>query len=105
VNAAEKRLRELARQLQQNVRPAAQPLSGVCTASHAELVVATRNFAAGSVLGRGCFGPVYRGEWGGQAVAIKRLDQASPPLRSLPATSQPEIFSASNQICFSAKRL
>ena len=84
---AEARVLELARELeraQQNarllgVRPVAQALSGgVSTASHAELAAATHNFAVGSILGRGGFGAVYRGEWGGQAVAIKRLDQASP---------------------------
>jgi hypothetical protein len=92
--AAEERSRQLALQLEQahqeleraqqgeripDVRPVAQALSGgICTASFAELAAATRDFAAGSILGRGGFGPVYRGEWGGQAVAIKRLDQASP---------------------------
>ncbi len=78
--------KEMALQLQRaqpdahipDVRSVAQALSGgVCTASHAELAAATRNFAAGSILGRGGFGPVYRGNWGGQAVAIKRLDPAS----------------------------
>jgi sulfur transfer complex TusBCD TusB component (DsrH family) len=63
----------------------AQALSGgVCTASHAELAAATSNFAVSSILGRGGFGPVYRGKWRGRAVAIKRLDQASPPASSLP---------------------
>jgi hypothetical protein len=81
VDTAEERVRELA--LQQDARilhvhPVAQALSGgVCTASYAELAAATRNFAVGNILGRGGFGPVYLGEWGGQAVAIKRLDQAS----------------------------
>jgi hypothetical protein len=88
VDAAEERARGLALQLERaqedsralDVRPVAQALSGgVCTASHAELAAATRGFAAGSILGRGGFGPVYRGDLGGQAVAIKRLDQASPP--------------------------
>ncbi len=88
-DAAEERARALARQLERaqqggripDVRPVAQALSGgFCTASYAELADATRDFAAGSILGRGGFGPVYRGEWGGQAVAIKRLDQVSPPL-------------------------
>jgi hypothetical protein len=50
---------------------------GVSTASLAELEAATRGFAADGVLGRGGFGPVYRGEWGGQAVAVKRLDPDS----------------------------
>jgi hypothetical protein len=86
-DAAEERARELALQLERahldsrilDVRPVAQALSGgVCTASYAELAAATRGFAAGSILGRGGFGPVYRGELGGQAVAIKQLDQASP---------------------------
>ena len=88
-DAAEERVREVARQLDRgrhdapsmDVRPVAHALTGgVCTASYGELADATRNFAAGSILGRGGFGPVYRGEWGGQAVAIKRLDQASPSL-------------------------
>jgi hypothetical protein len=92
-DAAEERARELAWQLDRapqggripDVRPVAQALSGgICTASFAELAAATRDFAAGSILGRGGFGPVYRGDLGGQAVAIKRLDQASPPLGSLP---------------------
>ncbi len=52
---------------------------GVRTASYAELAVATRNFAAERILGRGGYGPVYRGEWGGQEVAIKLLDPVSPP--------------------------
>ncbi len=91
-DAAEERARGLAEQLDSlleraqqdaralDVRPVAQALSGgVCTASHAELAAATRGFAAGSILGRGGFGPVYRGDLGGQAVAIKRLDQARPP--------------------------
>ena len=90
---AEERARGLAQQLDSlleraqqdaralDVRPVAQALSGgVCTASHAELAAATRGFAAGSILGRGGFGPVYRGDLGGLAVAIKRLDQASLPL-------------------------
>jgi hypothetical protein len=85
-DAAEERARGLAIQLERtqqdmralDVRPIAQALSGgVCTASHAELAAATRGFAAGSILGRWGFGPVYRGDLGGQAVAIKRLDQAS----------------------------
>ncbi len=48
------------------------------TASFTELAAATGGFAAASVVGRGGFGPVYRGEWNGQAVAVKRLDQARP---------------------------
>ncbi len=91
VEAAEERVRELESWLvraQQDARiipdvhPVAQALSGrVSTTSHAELATATHNFAAGSILGLcGGFGPVFRGEWGGQAVAIKRLDQASLPL-------------------------
>lgn len=56
-----------------------QALSGeTSTASYSELAAATRGFAASSILGRGGFGPVYRGEWGGLAVAIKRLDPVSP---------------------------
>ena len=107
--AAEERSRQLALQLEQaqqeleraqqgeripDVRPVAQALSGgICTASFAELAAATRDFAAGSILGRGGFGPVYRGEWGGQAVAIKRLDQASPsPLyRVVPDSDQGDL--------------
>ncbi len=59
-----------------DARSLSQALSGdTSTASFAELVAATRGFAASNILGRGGFGPVYRGEWGGQAVAIKRLDQ------------------------------
>jgi hypothetical protein len=86
-DTATERARELARQLERaqqdtrtpDVRPVVQALSGgVCTASYAELAAATGDFAADSILGRGGFGPVYRGELGGQAVAIKRLDQASP---------------------------
>ena len=89
VEAAEERAQELESWLvraQQDARipdvhPVAQALlGGISTASHTELATATHNFAAGSILGRGGFGPVYRGEWGGQAVAIKRLDQASLPL-------------------------
>ncbi len=63
------------------MRPVAQALAGeICTASFVELAAATDNFAAVRILGRGGFGPVYRGELGGQAVAIKQLDQASQPL-------------------------
>ena len=70
-----------------DVRPVAHALSGgVCTASHAELAAATRGFTAGSILGRGGFGPVYRGDLGGQAVAIKRLDQARAPLAAAQRT-------------------
>lgn len=64
-----------------DARSLSQALSGeTSTASHAELAAATGGFAASSILGRGGFGPVYRGEWGGQAVAVKRLDQVCPPL-------------------------
>jgi hypothetical protein len=49
------------------------------TASFAELAAATGGFAASRILGRGGFGPVYRGEWAGQAVAIKRLDHVRTP--------------------------
>ena len=63
-----------------DARSLSQALSGeTSTASFAELAAATRGFAASSILGRGGFGPVYRGEWGGQAVAIKRLDPVRPP--------------------------
>ncbi len=88
-DAAEVRALELGRKLaraQQDtrtleVRPVAQALAGgVCTSSFAELAAATGNFAAGRILGRGGFGPVYCGELGGQAVAIKQMDQASSPL-------------------------
>ncbi len=92
--AEEERGQELARQLERaqldarvpgnrrGLSHVVQALSGgVCTASYAELAAVTRDFAADSVLGRGGYGPVYRGEWGGQAVAIKRMDQASPPPR------------------------
>ena len=87
--AAEERVQELVLQLERaqagalalDVRPVAQALSGgVSTASHAELAAATGGFAAGRILGRGGFGPVYRGERGGQQVAIKRLDQVGKPL-------------------------
>jgi hypothetical protein len=89
--AADGRVQELALQLERaqlgaralDVRHVAQALSGgVSTASHAELAVATGGFAAGHILGRGGFGPVYRGERGGLQVAIKRLDQVSAPPRS-----------------------
>ena len=33
--------------------------------------------ASAHILGRGGFGPVYRGEWQGRAVAVKRLDADS----------------------------
>ncbi len=60
-----------------DLRGVSQAFSGeVSTASYSELAAATRNFAVANILGRGGFGPVYRGEWSGQAVAIKRLDQA-----------------------------
>ncbi len=45
------------------------------TASYAELAAAMGGFAASSILGRRGLGPVYCGEWSGQAVAIKLLDQ------------------------------
>jgi hypothetical protein len=106
-DAAEERARELARQLERaqqggripDVRPVAQALSGgVCTASYAELAAATRDFAAGSILGRGGFGPVYRGEWDGRAVAIKRLDQASPrpPPRAFHGLENPSLQDCSS---------
>ncbi len=85
--AVEEREQELARRLERaqqgarslDARQVVEALSGgVCTISYAELAASTSNFSVGSILGRGDFGPVYRGEWGGQAVAIKRLDQASP---------------------------
>ena len=52
-------------------------LEGVVTASFAELAAATEGFAQQRILGRGGFGPVFRGEWGGMEVAIKRLDPES----------------------------
>ncbi len=62
-----------------DVRSLAEVLSGeTSTASYAELAVATGGFAASNILGRGGVGPVYRGEWGGKAVAIKRLNQVAP---------------------------
>ncbi len=64
-----------------DVRSLSQALSGeTSTASYAELAAATGGFAASNILGRGGFGPVYRGELGGQSVAIKRLDQVCQPL-------------------------
>ena len=84
---AEARAAELERQLARarqgagaaDARSLSQALSGeTSTASFAELAAATGGFAASSILGRGGFCPVYRGEWGGQAVAIKRLDQVCP---------------------------
>jgi chromosome segregation ATPase len=84
--AAGERVLVLQRQLEraqqaasvQDMHSISQAFSGeVSTASYSELAVATRNFAAANILGRGGFGPVYRGEWNGQAVAIKKLDQAS----------------------------
>ncbi len=68
-----------------DARSLSQALSGeTATASLAELAAATGGFAPSSILGRGGFGPVYRGEWGGHAVAIKRLDKVrTPPSESL----------------------
>jgi hypothetical protein len=87
---AEARGADLERQLSQarqdagaaDVRSLSQALSGeTSTASHAELAAATGGFAAASILGRGGFGAVYRGELRGQAVAVKRLDHVRrPPL-------------------------
>ncbi len=58
-------------------------LSGeTSTASFEVLAASTDGFSASRILGRGGFGPVYRGEWNGQAVAIKRLEQVWPPLFS-----------------------
>jgi hypothetical protein len=55
-------------------------LSGeASTASFAELAGGTDGFAASRILGRGGFGAVYRGEWGGRAVAVKRLDHVRQP--------------------------
>ena len=49
----------------------------ISTASHAELAAATYGFADAQILGRGGFGAVYKGEWRGRAVAVKRLDADS----------------------------
>jgi hypothetical protein len=60
-----------------DMRSVARALSGgVSTVSYADLAAATSNFASANILGRGGFGPVYRGEWNRQAVAVKKLDQA-----------------------------
>ncbi len=80
--------RQLSRALQDagaaDVRSLSQALSGeTSTASHAELAAATGGFAAASILGRGGFGAVYRGELRGQAVAVKRLDHVRRPLSFL----------------------
>ena len=86
--AAEARAEDLALQLSRARREAgageAGALAGALagetsTASFAELAAGTGGFAASRILGRGGFGPVYRGEWAGQAVAIKRLDHVRTP--------------------------
>ena len=86
--AAEARAEDLALQLSRARREAgageAGALAGALagetsTASFAELAAGTGGFAASRILGRGGFGPVYRGEWAGQAVAIKRLDHVCTP--------------------------
>lgn len=41
------------------------------------LADATKNFSASLIIGRGSFGAVYKGTWGGQAVAVKRCDVSS----------------------------
>jgi hypothetical protein len=82
---AEARVLELeqSRSQQETGQAFAVALCETSTASFAELAAATGDFAASRILGRGGFGPVYRGELGGQAVAIKRLDQVSPPHSTL----------------------
>ena len=54
-------------------------LSGeASTASFAELAGGTDGFAASRILGRGGFGPVYRGEWGGLSPSSASITYASP---------------------------
>ncbi len=78
-----RQVQDLEQQLSQARREAeAMPralLGGTSTASFAELAGGTGGFATSRILGRGGFCPVYRGEWAGQAVAIKRLDHVRPP--------------------------
>ena len=85
---AESRAEDLERQLVRARQEAgagdagalSRALSGeASTASFAELAGGTDGFAASRILGRGGFGPVYRGEWGGRAVAVKRLDHVRQP--------------------------
>ena len=45
--------------------------------SFAALEAATAGFDMTRVIGRGGFGPVFRGEWRGRDVAIKKLDAGS----------------------------
>jgi hypothetical protein len=49
----------------------------ISTASHSELEAATEGFAQERILGRGGFGPVYRGVWRDRNSAIKVLDATS----------------------------
>jgi hypothetical protein len=81
---AEARAAELRGQLQAGQGPGlGLGAEGVSTASYAELEVATGGFDNVQIIGRGGFGPVYRGEWQGRAVAVKRLDAESLQVRSL----------------------
>ena len=78
METAEGRVAELVEQLQAGQALGLGPgADGISTASHAELAATTGGFAAAHILGRGGFGPVYRGEWQGRAVAVKRLDADS----------------------------
>ncbi|KAK1368292.1 G-type lectin S-receptor-like serine/threonine-protein kinase CES101 [Heracleum sosnowskyi] len=45
--------------------------------SFTSIVAATRNFSADNKLGEGGFGPVYKGEFSGQEIAVKRLSKKS----------------------------
>jgi serine/threonine protein kinase len=49
----------------------------ISTASRSELEAATEGFAQARILGRGGFGPVYRGVWRDRNSAIKVLDATS----------------------------
>ena len=53
--------------------PAVLPC-GLSTVSFAELEAATAGFDPHRIIGRGGFGPVYRGEWKGRTVAVKKCD-------------------------------
>jgi serine/threonine protein kinase len=53
--------------------PALLP-SGLSTVPFAELEAATENFNPNRIIGRGGFGAVYRGEWNGRSVAVKKCD-------------------------------
>lgn len=41
------------------------------------ILVATNDFSDANKLGKGGFGPVYKGKFGGQEIAIKRLSSVS----------------------------